>query len=242
MSDQNLTVEHQIRPSDLMGELGIKKDTYYAYLKHLDLQANKDPKGKAYLDPEQANLVRALRVHVEQTGKMEGFDRAKFEEEAEREAALLVKREAEAGSLVQRDAAELGVVLPESLAELKELIDAAAGDEVDAEDIRRIVYGAGELKAQEMMLHQAIQQELAAQMTYEDLPEELQTRVRVFKESSGPKFDPTQAASAVLGKWREIRARRAETPPEPSEAEAQPVASGQPQAQSESRSQPVVKA
>ena len=188
MTDQNLAVEHQIRPDALMGELGIKKDAYYAYLKHLGLKAKKDRDGKAYLEPEQANLLRELRVHVEKTGKMEGFERSKSEQD-------------EAGALVQN--------LDSS--ELEQLISAAAGDDVNAEDIHRIIYGAGQLKAEEMMLHQAIQQELAAQMTYDDLPEELQTKVRAFRESSGPKFDPTQAASAVLGKWREIRQKQKAT-------------------------------
>ena len=168
-----------------MKEFGIKKDAYYAYLKHLGLKANKDSGGKAYLEVEQANLLRALRVHVEQTGKMEGFERAKSEE-------------FDGGALVSGG----------DCSGLEQSIADVVGDDVDIEDIRRIIQGAGELKAEELILHQVIQQELAAQMTFEDLPVDLQTKVREVRESSGPKFDPAQAASALLGRWREMRSQK----------------------------------
>ena len=77
--DQNSTqaiVEHQVRPDDLMAELGIKKDAYYSYLKHLDIKAQKDEKGKAYLTAQQADRIRALRLHVVATGKIDGYEEA----------------------------------------------------------------------------------------------------------------------------------------------------------------------
>lgn len=73
MSDQNSIVTPQIRPDDLMSELSIGKDTYYDDLRFLGLRAEKDSEGKAYLTEEQANLVRALRSHVSNVGKREGF-------------------------------------------------------------------------------------------------------------------------------------------------------------------------
>ncbi|MGF1567507.1 MAG: hypothetical protein ACFCVD_05475 [Nodosilinea sp.] len=75
--DQNsaqATVEHQVRPDDLMAELGIKKDAYYTYLKHLDIKAQKDGSGKAYLELQQADRIRALRSHVVATGKIDGYE------------------------------------------------------------------------------------------------------------------------------------------------------------------------
>jgi len=63
MTDQNSTQFDQIRPEDLMQELGIKKDTYYADLSYLDIKAVKDKNGKVYLTNEQANLVRQLRSY-----------------------------------------------------------------------------------------------------------------------------------------------------------------------------------
>jgi hypothetical protein len=85
--DQNSLVECQVRPEDLMEELGIKKDAYYSYLKYLDIKAQKDGTGKAYLEPEEASRIRALRAHVLQTGKIEGFE----------ETALATSKEAGLG-------------------------------------------------------------------------------------------------------------------------------------------------
>ena len=183
MSDPKTVVEHQIRPDGLMAELGVKKDAYYQYLKFLGIKASRDADGKAYLEPEQANEIRQLKAHVDETGKMDGFAVTK------------------PGDIALAQSGERG--------QLEQLLEAATGDDVTPEDLRRIIYGAGELKSQELILHQAIQQELAAQMTYEDLPEELQTKVREFRENSGPKFNPTEAASALLGRWRAVKAEQA---------------------------------
>lgn len=71
---QNSVVERQVRPNELMEALGIKKDAYYSYLKHLNITAQKDTEGKAYLEPEQAERIRQLRAHVLATGKLEGFE------------------------------------------------------------------------------------------------------------------------------------------------------------------------
>ena len=70
MAAQNSTVEHQLRPDELMAELDIKKQAYYTYLKYLGIKADKDSKGKLYLTQAQANLVRELRSHVVGGGKM----------------------------------------------------------------------------------------------------------------------------------------------------------------------------
>ena len=64
MTDQNSTVEHQIRPNVLQDQLGIKKDAYYAYLKHLGIKAEKGSDGKVFLTEAQANQIRALRCLV----------------------------------------------------------------------------------------------------------------------------------------------------------------------------------
>ena len=52
MLDQNSAIDHQIRPDQLQAELDIKKDAYYAYLRHLDIKAQRGPDGKLYLEPE----------------------------------------------------------------------------------------------------------------------------------------------------------------------------------------------
>jgi hypothetical protein len=70
---QNSALASTIRPDDLMSELGIKKDAYYKDLEYLQVKAEKDEEGKAYLTFEKAEQIRALRRHVENTGKREGF-------------------------------------------------------------------------------------------------------------------------------------------------------------------------
>ncbi|NEQ49550.1 MAG: hypothetical protein F6K11_05370 [Leptolyngbya sp. SIO3F4] len=72
MSEPNSTVERQIRPTELQEQLGIKKDTYYAYLKHLGIRAEKDS-GKAFLTEIQAEQIKKLRQHVVDGGKIENF-------------------------------------------------------------------------------------------------------------------------------------------------------------------------
>ena len=64
MTDQKSTVEQQIRPNILQDQLGIKKDAYYSYLKHLGIKAEKDSDGKAFLTEGQANSIRLLSLHV----------------------------------------------------------------------------------------------------------------------------------------------------------------------------------
>ena len=64
MTDQKSTVEQQIRPNILQDQLGIKKDAYYSYLKHLGIMAAKDPAGEPLLNEGQANSIRLLSLHV----------------------------------------------------------------------------------------------------------------------------------------------------------------------------------
>ncbi|MEM9008475.1 MAG: hypothetical protein AAGE59_33815, partial [Cyanobacteria bacterium P01_F01_bin.86] len=72
MSDQNSEVLTQIRPEQVMEQLGIRKDAYYADLKFLGIQAQRDSDGKSYLDEGQFQLLVALRQHVEAIGPCEG--------------------------------------------------------------------------------------------------------------------------------------------------------------------------
>ena len=56
-----------------MSELSIKKDAYYNDLHYLEIEAETDSEGKAYLTLEQADQVRALRNHVKNTGEISSF-------------------------------------------------------------------------------------------------------------------------------------------------------------------------
>ncbi|MEM8544362.1 MAG: hypothetical protein AAGF66_10290, partial [Cyanobacteria bacterium P01_H01_bin.119] len=116
MTDRNSTVEHQLRPDELMAELDIKKQAYYDYLKHLGIKAEKDSKGKVYLTQEQANLVRELRAHVVDGGKIEEFEVSNLT------PAALVK--ADAGEM--DSAAQVPEVDPAPDLDMHELVRGAA--------------------------------------------------------------------------------------------------------------------
>jgi hypothetical protein len=174
MDTPNSAVEHQIRPMDLMSELDIQKDAYYAYLKYLGLKAEKDSEGKAYLTNEQANAIRALRSHVKQTGKMDGFLNSNGE--------LAVAGE---GSLLDQAAAPQQEQANPMNAQLEELIRAAA-----------------ELKGQQLVMPEMVIKELAARMTYDDLPEDIRAKVQTVRESASPKFQPAHLADQLLNQWR----------------------------------------
>ena len=179
MADQNSTVEHQIRPEALRDELGIKKDSYYNYLKALDIKAEKDSEGKAYLTETQANLMRALRSHVLAGGKIEEFD------------------------VSNGDAASL------ALAEKADLTQDAGPDpqaQIPGFDMDKLVRGAAELAGHRMTVAQQLMLQMADQMTYEDLPEEVQAKVDGLREATNPKQQNLSVmASDLLSQWRAKR-------------------------------------
>lgn len=155
-----------------MDEIGIKKDAYYAYLKHLGIKAEKDHEGKAYLTEEQANAVRALRSHVEQTGKMEGFP---------------------------NNNSELAIASESSL--LDEAAQVTEGERLD-DQFDDLIRAAAELKGQQLVMPQLVIRELANRMTYDDLPDDVRSKVDSARESSVPKFQPAHLADSLLAKWR----------------------------------------
>ena len=173
MTDQNSTVDYQIRPDDLMEELGIKKDAYYAYIKFLDIKIEKAD-GKAYLSQEQADLMRSLRSHVLETGEMKGFVNSNGGELATVESASLTEQ------TIQTQEIPIG----QSDDELNQLIRAAA-----------------ELKGQRLVTPQMVISALADRMTYEDLPNDVRAKVDAVKESTSPK-PPSQLAEQILIRWR----------------------------------------
>jgi len=173
MTDQNSTVDYQIRPDDLMEELGIKKDAYYAYIKFLDIKIEKAD-GKAYLSQEQADLMRSLRSHVLETGEMKGFVNSNGGELATVESASLTEQ------TIQTQEIPIG----QSDDELNQLIRAAA-----------------ELKGQRLVTPQMVISALADRMTYEELPDDVRAKVDAVKESTSPK-PPSQLAEQLLNRWR----------------------------------------
>lgn len=74
MDDPNSAIENRIRPDELLEKYQIKKDAYYARLNHLGIKPYRDSSKRVYLTDEQVTLLDELHLHINQTGKMEGFN------------------------------------------------------------------------------------------------------------------------------------------------------------------------
>ena len=180
MTEQNSTVEHQLRPDELIAELSIGKQTYYNYLKHLGIKAGKDSKGKAYLTQAQANLIRDLRAHVAGGGKIEEFT-----------------INDEATALTVADAGEL-----DTAAEPFPQADPKAG--LDLQALHR---EASKLAAKRMTAGHHLVLAMAEQMTYEDLHPEARAEVDQVREAGLPKFNPKELATDLLTQFRQQQVR-----------------------------------
>ena len=187
MSDQNSTVQSEakpeIRPDALMDEIGVKKQTYYTYLNHLGIKAQKDSSGKAYLTNEQANLVRELREHVVAGGKIEEF--------------------AISNSLSVVGDSGLAAEMPE----LPSAEDPSAGFDFDMEALMR---EAANLAGHRMTLANQVVLQLASQMTYEDLPGDVQAKVDSVRTAATANVQPGKIAADLLGQWRQRRQQQEE--------------------------------
>jgi hypothetical protein len=176
--NQNSAPPELIRPENLINELGIKKDTYYADLNYLGIKAEKDSEGKAYLTFEQAEEVRSLRRHVENTGKREGFIN---------NAIVKVDDSTAIASTNNNHEENIYVKPSEPTAQF---------------DLDRLMRDAAELKAREIAMPALVKRAIADKMTEEDLPEDLQEKVNLAREAADPKFTPVSVADVLLNQWR----------------------------------------
>lgn len=173
MTDQNSPVDYQIRPDELKEELGIQKDAYYAYVKFLNLKIEKAD-GKAFLSQEQADLLRSLRSHVLETGKMEGF--------------------------VNTNGGELATVESSSIDQATPQVQEIPIE--DDNQLNEWFRAAAELKGQRLVMPQLVISELADRMGYEDLPDDVKQKVDAVRQSTSPK-PPSQLADQLLARYRQ---------------------------------------
>ena len=179
---QNSVPTNIIRPDELMTELGIKKDAYYKDLSHLDIKPDKDSEGKAYLTIEQANEIRSLRNHVNETGSRKGFTNnsiVKVDDSNE-----LVSNNNEAQNDIYVNAEE-------------------PTDKIESNIVRQ----AEELAARGMAMNDLIKIQLASQMSFDDLSPDLQEKVNIAHEVANPKFQPADIASQLLAQHRQQKAQ-----------------------------------
>ncbi|MGB5715017.1 MAG: hypothetical protein WBM44_29365 [Waterburya sp.] len=179
---QNSAPTNSIRPDELMAELGIKKDAYYKDLKYLDITPEKDSEGKAYLTIEQANEIRALRNHVVETGKRNGFDNSSIVKVDDSNLEVSDNSETEEDIYINRE---------EPTAK------------IDSDIIRE----AEELAARGMAMNDLIKIQLASQMSFEDLSPDLQEKVNIAHEVANPKFTPAAIAQQLLAQHRQQKAQ-----------------------------------
>ena len=174
---QNSVPTNIIRPDELMEELGIKKDAYYKDLSHLDIKPDKDSEGKAYLTIEQANEIRALRNHVNETGSRKGFNSSSL---------VIVDDSNELASNNNEAQNDIYVNAEEPT------------DKIQSNIIRE----AEELAARGMAMNDLIKIQLASQMSFDDLSPDLQEKINIAHEVANPKFHPAEIASQLLNQHR----------------------------------------
>jgi hypothetical protein len=169
------------RPEEIQQMFGIKKIAYYNRLKFLGIEAHKDSEGKPYLDSEQMELLKAFHEHINETGKMEGFN---------------------GSALVKVNDSKLTQSTENNLPEKSEDIYIKPEEPTANFDVNNLMRSAAELKAREIAMPALVKRAIADQMEEDDLPEDLQEKVNLAREAANPKFTPTEVASNLLNQWR----------------------------------------
>ena len=180
MTDQNSIVEIQIRPNELMDQLGIKKDAYYSYLKALDITAEKDSNNKAFLTEDQAKAVRLLRQHVVAGGKIDEFDL-----ELALESALAVAESVELGDVEEQSTEEVEV------------------DPSKGVDMQSLYLEASEMFAQHITADRQLLMAMLSEMSYETMHPDSRAKVDKIREAALPKFNPRAVARDFLSQCRQ---------------------------------------
>jgi hypothetical protein len=183
MVHPEIEVIRPIRPDEAMDLLGVKKDGFYARLKHLGIKLDKDDDGKTYLSQDQFDQLEALGEHIKTTGKMEGF--------LDSNSALVFNQD---GALAG-NAVEFGEIpIDQPLDELMQQAGRLAA--------RRIT-------APLHVVH-AIADQMTYEDLPDNLRQEVDTvRQQV---ANPPKFQAQPIADDLLSQWREQRSQQASEP------------------------------
>ena len=203
MTDQNSSRNEKHRPETLIEKYGIKSAAYYRRTKFLGIQAKKDGDGKAYLTDEQVEMMDKLHEYINDNGKMEGFT---FDVEGNEEASELVSQNTDnasetAGKMTVSGKGELSQSKPDSVIEQE--IPQTQPD--FSQEMEGLLSQAAEIKAQGMAMPDLVALQLAQQMTFEDLPDDLKDKVTAVKEAASPKMQPVGIASQLLAQYRASR-------------------------------------
>ncbi len=222
MTEENSTGNPKHRPEDLIKKYGIKNSTYYNRLKFLKIKAHKDSNNKAYLTLEQVELMDRLHEHITNNGTMEGFEFSSGENsDAPEEPAAIAKVEDEQPSASseeneEADSTSGGKLAVKGSSKLASTTSNEKPDSVIEQEIPEtqqdfsegmdgLIRKAAEIKAQGLAMPDLVTLQLAGQMTFEDLPEDLQQKVSAVKEAASPKMNPASVASDLLAQYRASR-------------------------------------
>lgn len=175
---QNSLPTDCIRPEELMEELNIKKDAYYKDLSYLDIKPEKDSENRCYLTQEQADKIRALRNHVNSTGRRNGFDNSSIIRVDDSNEIVSSNNESEDNIYVEAQEPTANI------------------------DLEKLIREAAELAARNMAMPALIKKEIADRMNEEDLPEDLREKLEIAREVANPKFTPADIAGSLLSQYR----------------------------------------
>ena len=211
MSDQNSRPNNTISPDTLQNELSIKRATYYADLKHLGIIANKDEEGKPYLTFEEAEQVRALRSYVIKYGSRKGFVYEKVDDKSNIETSIVKSTNNSIETTVTSTNSDIETAQSSLETEIatteEEDIYISETRPTDNIDLDNLVRNAQELAARNIAIPSLIAAELAENMGFDDLPPDLQEKVRIAKDAANPKkYQPKTIALDLLKQLRSQRA------------------------------------
>jgi hypothetical protein len=162
------------RPDEVCEVLGIKQSAYYNRLNFLNIEQSKDESG-AYLTSDQMQTMEELNQHIRETGKMKGFRQG--------------------GELAVAENSDLGLVLEIPVAEF----------EVDSDGaLEGLMREAAELKVQQAAMPDLVKLHLAANMSEDDLPDDLKQKLAAVREAANPKKqNPGAIAQQLLQQYRQ---------------------------------------
>ncbi|MEM1392134.1 MAG: hypothetical protein AAGG00_02365 [Cyanobacteria bacterium P01_H01_bin.150] len=200
MTDQNSTGNTKHRPESLIKKYGIKSSAYYQRIKFLNIKAQKDEDKKAYLTDEQVEMMDALHEYINNNGKMEGFTFSVGGNEAASELVVSNTNDVDenAGKMTIAEGAKLSQQEPESIIEQE--VPKVEPDFSDG--MEQLFREAAETKAQNLAMPGLVKMHLVNQMTFDDLPKDLQNQVTKIHEAASPKLNPASIASKALEKRR----------------------------------------
>jgi hypothetical protein len=222
---ENLSPLSLIEQKVFLKEIGIKKPTYYRYIKFLGIEKIKNKSGKICITKEQSERIIALKKYIKRTGKTDGF----FEQEQNNSFVIKkesFKNEAQddvgdnfeqleqleenpdqlingSNALALREDSQLAST--EKNTRFKpdyEEIYVEPKKETNGFTLDDLVCEAAELKTREMAMPDLIKRAIADKMEEEDLPVDLQEKLNLAREVANPKSTPESIALKILTNYR----------------------------------------